>query len=111
MKDFDTTIYCSHPKHSSETATYKIAAEWTGGDHSELKTYGFANDACIVDVYRSAQERASRFRPCDGEILGDLRIFRLNPIHHDYELQRAVDVEERVKSLIAPPVKKKAKKT
>lgn len=104
----DTTIYCSHPKFASEPATYKIAAEWTGGDHSELKTYGFANDACVVEVYRSAQVRAGRFRPCEGETLGELRIFRLNPIQHDYELKRVADVEERVKTAIAGTTKSKS---
>lgn len=98
MKTIDYTIYCSHPKHRSSPAKYKLAAEWTGGGYSELKTYGFADDLCIEEVYRDASARLARFRPSDGESVGELRIYILDPTRHDHELERATDLEKKLSS-------------
>jgi hypothetical protein len=99
---WDTTVYCSHPGFSTRPATYKVAAEWTGGEYSELKTYGFADDACLPLVYQAAVERVARFHSCEGETLGELRIYRLDTKRPDAALERAIDLEaslrERFKS-------------
>jgi hypothetical protein len=62
METIDTTVYCSHPSFRAEPATYKIAATWTGGGYSELKTYGFAHDACVAEVYAQAALRTAEAR-------------------------------------------------
>jgi hypothetical protein len=96
MDAIDYTIYCSHPEFSRAPAKYKLAAEWTGGGYSELKTYGFANDECIEKVYRDARTRLGRFRPGEGESVGELRIYVLDASRHDYELDRATELEKRL---------------
>lgn len=98
--EIDMTVYCSHPKFRRAPATYKIAAEWTGGDYKELKTYGFANDDCAVDVFAEAARRLRKFRPSEGEHLGELMIFHLEPDRHDYELNRAIDLEEKAREKV-----------
>ncbi|MBY0588531.1 hypothetical protein K2X85_15250 [bacterium] len=93
---WDMTVYCSHPDYRRSPARYKIAAAWTGGDYSELKTYGFADDDCVLDVFRAAAARLTRFRSCEGETVGELRIYRLDTERSDLKLEPAIDVERRV---------------
>lgn len=96
VRDIDTTIYCTHPQHNREPALYKIAAEWIGGDYRELKTYGFANDACLAEVYRQAVTRMARLRPGEGEKVGAMCIFRLRKDCRDSELERLTALETKV---------------
>jgi hypothetical protein len=96
MNAVDFTIYCSHPRARNRPAKYKLAAEWSVGDYSELKTYGFADDGCIEDVYRDARERMKKFRGCEGESVGDLRIYILDSRRRDHELDRAFELEKRL---------------
>jgi hypothetical protein len=100
METIDTTVYCSHPSFRAELATYKIAATWTGGDYSELKTYGFAHDGCVAEVYAQAALRAGRFEPRDGETLGELRVFRLDLNRRDHELEIADEAERIVRAAL-----------
>jgi hypothetical protein len=93
----DMTVYCSHPDFRRAPAKYKVAAEWTGGEYSELKTYGFADDECVLDVYRAASARLAKFCSCDGETLGPLHIYRLDTERSDAKLELAGDVEEMVR--------------
>ena len=95
---WDMTIYCSDPKSRHRPAKYKIAAAWTGGDYSELKTYGFADDECVVDVFRAALDRLTKFRSCEGETVGELHIYFLDSQRSDVALERASDVEKRVQA-------------
>ena len=83
-KPFDFTVRCSDPERRGAPAKYKIAAEWTGGGFTELKTFGFADDECLAKVFKAAEERASRFKADDGEVLGEMRIYLLDPKRHDY---------------------------
>jgi hypothetical protein len=98
VKKINYVICCSDPEFRKEPATYKIAAEWTGGGFTELKTFGFANDACLDRVMRAAIERAKKIRLAEGESLGSMRIYRLDATKHDYELTPAPELEKRFSS-------------
>jgi hypothetical protein len=95
MPAIDLTVYCTDEQCKDQVATYKIAAEWSGGGPRELKTFGFANDECLDRVVRSAVERAGRIRLAEGESLGPMRIYKLEPKLHDYELERMTDLEAK----------------
>lgn len=95
----DFTVRCSDPQASDRPATYKIAAEWTGGELTELKTFGFADDECLPRVFRAAQERAGRIICADGERIGEMRIYHLNVGMHDYELRRALELESQFRGV------------
>lgn len=90
-------VNCTDPQRHRFPAKYKIAAEWIGGGFSELKTFGFADDECIEPMYRSAVLRAAAIRFSEGERLGDVHIYLLNPKIHDCDLPRALELEERLR--------------
>lgn len=90
----DFTVRCSDPQCRGQ-AQYKIAAEWSGGDITELKTFGFACDACLERACRAAQARADRIVCAEGEKISRMRLFRLNTKAHDYELERLPELEQR----------------
>lgn len=90
------TVYCSDEQAKSRPADYKIAAEWTGGDYTELKTYGFADDESLERVFAAAKKRTAAIRLSEGEKLGELRIYRLERRKHDFELERLTELEQRL---------------
>jgi hypothetical protein len=69
-------------------AIYKIAAEWTYGDLSELKNYGMACDACVKDRLESARRRREGIRLAEGEQLGPIGAYRLMPGVRDRDLPK-----------------------
>jgi hypothetical protein len=91
----DVTVRCSDQECAERPARYKIAAVWIGGGYRELKTYGFADDACLERVYRAAAARAARISLAEGEELGPLGVYELDFERRDRELVRRVDLEER----------------
>ena len=88
-------VRCTDNQCADREAKYKIAAEWSGGGYSELKTFGFADDECLERVFKAARERAAKIRIVEGEGLGDLRIYQLQPKRHDFELERMTQLEEQ----------------
>lgn len=91
----DVTVYCSAPGFETVPAAYKIASEWLAGGTRELKTFGFADDACLESVYRDAVKRAAAIRPDADEMVGRMGIFRLAPNTKDSDLERLPDLEAR----------------
>src|SRR5258707_1392375 len=61
-----TTVRCSLPE-CREPASYKIAAPWSDGSFSELRTYGFACSNHLGPVFRAAEERQETYPPTKGE--------------------------------------------
>ena len=61
-----TVVRCSMPD-CGEEAVYKIAAPWSDGRFSELKTYGFACTDHLADVLRSAEARWLDYEPVKDE--------------------------------------------
>lgn len=76
-----------------ELAQYKIAAEWSDGTTSELKTYGLACEQHLAGLFRRGHEKRSHCRIVEGESLSPPRIFRLNTGCRDRQLQRAPELE------------------
>lgn len=110
MRRIDTTIYCSDEEAASRPAMYKIAAEWTGGGFTELKTYGFADDECLERVYLAAYARMAKVALGEGEKVSDLFIYRLERGRHDYELERMFDLERTLHDKAAAIVAKDKKR-
>lgn len=96
MGKIDYSVRCTDPQRKDREAKYKIAAEWTGGGVIELKTFGFADDECLPRVFAAAEARAAKIRLTEGERLSRLQIYRLDPLRHDYELERAPELEESI---------------
>ncbi len=53
-----------------ETATLKIASEWSDGQTRELKTYSICCEACLSKEWFAAMERQRSCRVSLGETLG-----------------------------------------
>ena len=93
----ENVVKCSEPE-CAEPARYKIAAPWTDGQYKELKTYGFACEAHLRDVLRSAEIRWLDYEPVRGEAVHPIGIYRYEPGKRDSELVRDEDIEESLNS-------------
>jgi hypothetical protein len=93
----ETVVLCSEPG-CGEPATYKVAAPWSDGQFSELKTYGFACFDHLRDVLRSAETRWLDYEPVAGETVQDIGIYRYEPGKKDRDLERDYDIEETLRS-------------
>ena len=85
-------IACSEPGCPNE-AVYKIAARWSDGLTSELKTYGLVCERCLPKWYRQSAARQSACRRARNETLDAPGIFRLERGTRDAELERLFDRE------------------
>jgi hypothetical protein len=81
-----------------EPAVYKIAAPWSDGRFSELKTYGFACADHLKDVLRSAEARWLDYEPVKGEVVQDIGIYHYEAGKKDRQLQRDEDIEDSLRS-------------
>jgi hypothetical protein len=59
-----------------ELAGYKVAAPWSAGRFSELKTYGLACEAHCAESYREALRRRKLHPPSPEEAQGNIAVFR-----------------------------------
>jgi hypothetical protein len=92
-----TIVRCSLPE-CREAASYKIAAPWSDGSFSELKTYGFACSNHLGAVFREAEARRGASPPAAGETVEELAIFRYEQGKRDRQLQRLWGLEENYRS-------------
>ncbi|MBX6316703.1 MAG: hypothetical protein IRY99_27880 [Isosphaeraceae bacterium] len=92
-----TVVRCSHPG-CNEPATYKIAAPWSDGSFSELKTYGHACADHVGVVFRAAEERRQTYHPSPGETIEEIGIYRYEQGKRDRQLQRLWGLEENYRS-------------
>jgi hypothetical protein len=74
-------------------AVYKIAAGWSDGVTSELKTYFLACAECLPELYRAARVKKARCRLAAGESLGDPQVFEMTRGRRDRELVRRRELE------------------
>ena len=74
-------------------ARFKIAAQWSDGVTSELKTYSLACPECVATLYRAACVKKSECRLASGESLGDPQVFELVRGQRDRELVRRAELE------------------
>lgn len=92
-----TVVECSAAE-CHEPATYKIAAPWSDGRFSELKTYGHACSDHLGTVFRDAEERRATYRPAPGETVEEIGIYRYEQGKRDRQLQRLWGLEENYRS-------------
>jgi hypothetical protein len=79
-------------------AAYKIAATWSDGPRSELKSYGFACAEHLGPVFRAAEQRHHQYRPVAGETIQELGIYKFDSGKRDRLLQRLWGLEENYRS-------------
>ena len=92
-----TVVHCSL-QGCHEPASYKIAAQWSDGRISELKTYGFACSDHLGPVFRQAEERREEYEPTPGEMLEEIAIYKFEQGKRDRQLQRLWGLEENYRS-------------
>jgi hypothetical protein len=92
-----TVVHCSQ-SDCREPASYKIAALWSGGSYSELKTYGFACSEHLGPVFREAEERQVASALAPDETIEELAIYRFEQGKRDRQLQRLWGLEENYRS-------------
>lgn len=94
----ERVIPCSTPGCHTQ-ALYKVAAAWSGGGFSELRTYAFACPEHLGAAFRAAEERRARYRPAADESVGTISIYRYEPGQRDtWQLQRISELEEHHRS-------------
>jgi hypothetical protein len=85
-------VICYTSDCSSE-AVYKIAARWSDGVTSELKTYALACAGCVSALFREARARKAACRLAAGESLGEPEVFEMSRGRRDRELVRRRELE------------------
>lgn len=74
-------------------AVYKIAARWSDGVTSELKTYSLSCPSCMSDLFRSAKAKKAECRLAAGESLGEPEVFEIARGRRDRQLVRRPELE------------------
>jgi hypothetical protein len=92
-----TIVRCTMPE-CREAATYKIAAPWSDGRFTELKTYAHACSDHLGLVFREAEERREAYQPTAGETIEEIGIYRYEQGKRDARLQRLWGLEENYRS-------------
>lgn len=92
-------IYC-YTKGCKNLATHKIAARWSDGKVSELKTYGLSCADCLPQSFRASRARQKMSRLVPGETLEECGIYHLERGTRDQQLQRLTSLEQE---LLATP--------
>jgi hypothetical protein len=92
-----TVVRCSLSP-CGEPAAYKIAAQWSDGSFSELKTFGFACSNHLGPVFRDAEQRHEDYAPSPGETLEEIAIYKYEQGKRDRHLQRLWGLEENYRS-------------
>ena len=87
-----TTVQCEIPG-CGEPATHKIAAPWSDGRFSELKTYGFACAQHVGEVCAKAEVRWLDYEPVPSESVGAIAIYRFEEGRGDRHLERDAEME------------------
>jgi hypothetical protein len=92
-----TVVGCSL-QGCGEPAAYKIAAPWSDGSFSELKTFGHACADHLGQIFRQAEERRQEYKPSSGETVEEIGIYRYEQGRRDRQLQRLWGLEENYRT-------------
>jgi hypothetical protein len=92
-----TTVRCSLAGCHAPAA-YKIAATWSDGALSELKSYGFACADHLGPVFRDAEKRHLEYHPVTGESVEEIGIYKYEQGKRDRQLHRLWGLEENYRS-------------
>jgi hypothetical protein len=87
-------VMCYAPGCPGE-AVYKVAARWSDGVTSELKTYFLSCPECLPELYRAARKKKAACRVAPGEVLGHPEVYELARGRRDRQLVRRTDLEAR----------------
>jgi hypothetical protein len=74
-------------------AVYKIAARWSDGVTSELKTYFLACPTCLPKLHQAAKVKKAACRLATGESLGEPEVFEMTRGRRDRELVPRAELE------------------
>lgn len=85
-------VHCGAPA-CENAAEYKIAAPWSTGKLSELKSYGLACEGHISSAFRDARRRAKIHAFSPEEKVGEIGIYAYERGKHDRELVRRKELE------------------
>jgi hypothetical protein len=88
-------VLCYTPGCESPAA-YKVAARWSDGVTSELKTYGLACETCLPEWFRRARERHAACRKAPRETLDVPGIYRVDRARRDQQLDRMTEMENEL---------------
>jgi hypothetical protein len=81
---------------------FKVAAHWSDGRTSELKTYGLTCPDCLPTWFRRAAHRRTGCRLVPGEALGAPSIYRLDRGQRDQQLLRLPELEKQLTAADKP---------
>ena len=90
MPPYPVLCYAKGCKHEAE---FKIAARWSDGVTSELKTYFLACPDCVATLYQTACVKRAACRLAPGETLDDPQVFEIVRGRRDRELGRRAELE------------------
>src|SRR5438552_2097820 len=90
-------IYC-YTKGCKNLAAYKIAATWSDGLQSELKTFGLCCADCLRAWFEKSLAKRAACRLAAGETLETPGIFHLERGRRDKKLQRLVNKERELQT-------------
>jgi hypothetical protein len=85
-------VFC-YTKDCKNLAQYKIAARWSDGIVSELKTYGLCCEECLPKWFQRGRERQAECRLTAGETLESPGIYRMQHGQRDQALERMPELE------------------
>ena len=77
----------------SAPAAYKIAARWSDGTTTELKTYSLACESCLARQFVAAGAKRAACRLAAGETLDAPGVYELSRGDRDRALVRRPDLE------------------
>jgi hypothetical protein len=86
------SVVCSHPT-CSELAGFKVAAHWSDGRFSELKTYGFACSRHLATIFQDAEGRRLNYPLGPGEASDEIAIYRFEVAMRERPAQRLQGLE------------------
>jgi hypothetical protein len=94
-------VFCSS-KDCKNPAQYKIAARWSDGVVSELKTYGLCCEECVAKELARARESHNALRLIPGETLETPGIYQLQRGQRDQTLPRLTELEGQILAQTSP---------
>lgn len=92
MIAFSYTVHCTSPG-CTHVAEYKVAARWSDGITSELKTYALVCLDCLPAQYRKAIDKRIACRLTESETLDEVAVFDLKSGHGGKPLSVAKNSE------------------
>jgi hypothetical protein len=90
-------IHCTRAG-CARLAVYKLAARWSDGTTSELKTYALSCAECLPEAYRNSCVKQTACRLARGETLRTPGIYLLVHGQRDQELPHCLELERQLTS-------------